>query len=74
MKTNPLRNSAAKIALNPFHAVVKAREEAKQALSKEAKAKLLVEKKGKLLARSKKFASRKKAFYKSAVAEGAVTF
>lgn len=71
-KTNPLRNSAAKISLNPFHAAVKAREEAKQALSKEAKAKLLVEKKGKLLARSKKFASRKKAFYKSAVAEAKV--
>eukprot|EP01036_Dinobryon_divergens_P025418 gene25417-33964_t len=73
-KRNPLKNSAAKIALNPYHAQVKAREEAKQALSKEARAKLVNEKRGKLLARSKEFAERKKAFYKAASAEGTITF
>jgi hypothetical protein len=74
LKRNPLRNSAAKIALNPYHAAVKAREEAKQKQSTEARAAQLKEKRGSLLARSKLYAARKKAFYKAAVAEGPVAF
>lgn len=53
---------------------MKAREEAKEKLSKEAKAKLLAAKRSKLLARSKEFAARKKAFYKAASAEGPISF
>jgi len=73
-KRNPLKNSAVKIALNPYHAAVKTREETKANLNKEAKAKLLAAKRKVQNATSKKFSARRKAFYKSAVAEGSITF
>jgi len=73
-KTNPLKNHAARLALNPYHAVVKAREEAKLKLSAAAKAKVVADKRKLLKDRSKKFAARRKNFYHSAVAEGTVTF
>jgi len=73
-KSNPLKNSAARISLNPYHANVKAREEAKLNLSKAAKAKVVADKRKLLKDRSKKFSTRRKAFYKAAVAEGTITF
>mmetsp|Transcript_7996 Transcript_7996/g.13294 ORF Transcript_7996/g.13294 Transcript_7996/m.13294 type:complete len:388 (+) Transcript_7996:46-1209(+) len=72
-KRNPLRTSSAKIALNPYQAAVKAREEKKASASADAKAKLVKEKRGMLKARSKQFAARKKSFYAAASAEGDVT-
>jgi large subunit ribosomal protein L4e len=73
-KRNPLKNSAVKIALNPYHAAVKSREEAKSKLDKAAKAKVIASKRKVQVERSKKFSARRKAFYKSAVAEGSITF
>ena len=73
-KTNPLRNKAAMIALNPYHATVQKRATDKAALSKEAKAKALSAKRAELKTRSKEFKARRKAFYASAVKEGTVTF
>ena len=73
-KRNPLRSAEAKIALNPYHATVRAREEAKRNLDKAAKAKVIAAKRADLKSRSKKFSERKKAFYKAANKEGEVTF
>jgi large subunit ribosomal protein L4e len=73
-KSNPLKNSAAKIALNPYHATVQARELARRNLSAEEKLKLATIRKEGLKERSKKFSSRRKAFYKAAVAEGPISF
>lgn len=73
-KTNAVKNIAARIALNPYHAAVKAREEAKNNATKEAKAKALADKRKANKATSKQFAARKKSAYASAVAEGEVTF
>ena len=73
-KRNPLRSSAAKIALNPYHAAVKAREEAKQKMDKAARAKEIAAKRAGLKDRSKKFSARRKEFYKAASKEGEVTF
>jgi len=73
-KRNPLKNSAVKIALNPYHAAVKSREEKKAALSAAAKGKLVADKRKLIKERSKKFSARRKAFYGAAVAEGSITF
>jgi large subunit ribosomal protein L4e len=73
-KTNPLKNVAAKIALNPYHKAVKAREDAKAKLDKAGKAKALATKRKGLKERSKKFAARRKAFYTAANTEGTITF
>jgi large subunit ribosomal protein L4e len=73
-KRNPLRVSAAKIALNPYHAAVKQREEAKQKLDKAARAKVIAAKRADIKARGKKFSARRKAFYQAAVKEGEITF
>jgi large subunit ribosomal protein L4e len=73
-KRNPLKNAAVKIALNPYHAAVKAREEKKNNADKAARGKAVQAKRKAANATSKKFAGRRKAFYKSAVAEGAITF
>jgi len=73
-KRNPLKNSAVKTALNPYHAHVKAREESKAKLDKAAKAKVVAQKRKTIVERSKKFSARRKSFYKAAVAEGSVTF
>jgi len=73
-KRNPLKNSAVKIALNPYHSAVKAREEKKAGLDKDARGKALAKKRKTANATSKKFSTRRKTFYKSAVAEGAIAF
>jgi len=69
-KTNPLKNSAAKIALNPYHATVKARELAKQNIDKAAKTKAIKAKRNE----RKQFAGRRRAFFAAASKEGEVTF
>jgi len=74
LKRNPLKHASVKIALNPFHATVKARETAKQNLDKNAKAKALSAKRADLKARSKEFRGRRKASYAAASKEGEVTF
>lgn len=71
-KTNPLKNKAARVKLNPHHAVVQARENARKAMTKEAKLAALNEKRKVLKARSKQFAPRRKAFFAAASAEGQV--
>ncbi len=73
-KRNPLVNSDVKIALNPYHATVKAREEKRNSLTKEARGKEIQKKRKADAARSKKNAAQKKAFVKAATAEGPVTF
>lgn len=73
-KSNPLRNKAAKLALNPYQAVVTKREEDRKSLSSEEKAKLLAAKHKAITARSREFKARRKAFYAAAIAEGAVSF
>jgi large subunit ribosomal protein L4e len=73
-KRNPVRVSAAKVALNPYHAAVSAREAAKRNLDKAARGKLIATKRGELKDRSKKFATRRKEQYKAAVKEGEITF
>lgn len=73
-KRNPLKHADVKIALNPYHATVRAREMAKNGLSKEAKAAALKAKRAQLAARSKEFRARRKSFYAAAVKEGEVTF
>lgn len=73
-KRNPLKNSAVKVALNPHHAAVVKRETDKQKASKDAKGKIAAAKAKAQVARSKKFSTRKKAFYKSASAEGSISF
>lgn len=73
-KRNPLKNSDVKIALNPYHAVVKKREEDKANLDKAAKAKVVAAKRAELKKRSKAFSTRRKAFYKAANKEGEITF
>lgn len=73
-KTNPLRNYAARVALNPQYEAVRARAMAKANLSKEARGKAIAQKRKLLAERSKKFAARKREFYNNAVAEGSVTF
>ncbi len=73
-KTNPLRNLAARLALNPQYAAVRARAAAKHGLSKEARAKVVAAKRKILKERSTKFSARKREFYRAAVAEGAIAF
>lgn len=73
-KRNPLRNSAVRIALNPYHAVVKERADAKARMDKDARAKQVAEKRAAKSARSKKHREQRKAFYASASREGDVTF
>lgn len=73
-KRNPLTNSDVKIALNPYHAVVKEREAKRNNMTKEARGKELTKKRKELNARSKKFAGQRKEFVAAASAEGAVSF
>lgn len=73
-KRNPLKNTAVRVGLNPYHAAVVKREQDKQAASKDAKGKAVKAKRAAQASRSKKFATRKKAFYESASAEGSLTF
>jgi large subunit ribosomal protein L4e len=69
-KRNPLANTAVKVALNPFHAQVKAKEDAQEKLSKDQKGKLLQQKTKAANKRSKEFSKKRKAFIGSANAEG----
>jgi large subunit ribosomal protein L4e len=69
-KSNPLRNIAARISLNPYHKTVKEREEKKKTLTKAAKATAIKSR----LASSKKLKSRRRAFYKAASKEGELAF
>jgi large subunit ribosomal protein L4e len=73
-KRNPLKNADVRIALNPYFATVKAKAEARANLSAEAKAKIVADRRASIKERSKKFSARRKAFYKSAVAEGTISF
>jgi len=73
-KRNPLVNSAVKIALNPYHAVVKAKEEKINSRSVAEKTKANKAAKIAKTKRSKQFADRRKSFIKSASAEGAIKF
>jgi large subunit ribosomal protein L4e len=73
-KKNPLRNSAARIALNPYHATTREREMAKSKLSKEEKEKILASKRTEIKKRQKEFKVRRRSFYASAVKEGEITF
>jgi large subunit ribosomal protein L4e len=73
-KRNPLKNTAVKVALNPFHATVHAREVAKQSLDKAGKAKALAAKRADTKHRQKEFRARRKAFFHSASEEGKITF
>lgn len=73
-KRNPLRNAAVRLALNPYQAAVVARETKKASADKATKAKVVAEKRNVAKARGKEFAGRRKAFYKSASAEGEIAF
>jgi len=66
IKRNPTRTPAAKVALNPYHKAVQARE---QGAKKITKAQLKAKR-----ATSKKFASGRKSFYNVARVEGSVAF
>ena len=71
-KTNPLRNAATRIALNPYAAVAKTKEEAQHKLSKDAKGKAIQAKAKTQAKRSKQFAAKRKAFIAGSNAEGAI--
>ena len=75
-KRNPLRqgNSDVKIGLNPYHAQVKAREEKKNALSKDARGKELKKKRDASKKTSKTFKAQRKAFIAGAAKEGDIMF
>jgi len=73
-KRNPLKVSAVKIALNPYQAAVVAREQKKAGQDKATKGKALLAKRNAAKVTSKKFSTRRKAFYNAAVAEGAIAF
>lgn len=72
-KTNPLKNTAAKVSLNPYFAVVKAREEAKHNLDATARAAVIASKRAEAKTR-RTFSARRKAFYAAASKEGELTF
>jgi len=73
-KRNPLRTASAKVALNPYQAAVVARETKKATADKATKDKAVAARRGILKKRGKEFSGRRKAFYKSAAAEGEVAF
>jgi large subunit ribosomal protein L4e len=73
LKKNPLKNNAVRIALNPYYAVVKEREQKKLNTDKKTKDAIVKAKRDQLVAR-KAFKGRRKAFYRAAVKEGEVTF
>jgi large subunit ribosomal protein L4e len=71
---NPLKHASVKIALNPYHAVVKKREEDLANRSVAEKTKASKAAKAATAARSKEFSVRRKAFFKTASAEGEIKF
>jgi len=71
---NPLKHSAVRIALNPYHAVVKEREETINGRSVAEKTKANKAAKKASAARSKKFAASRKTFIAAASAEGDIKF
>jgi large subunit ribosomal protein L4e len=72
--SNPLRNKAARAALNPYYTTVQKRENAKHNLDAKQKQKLAAQKNKSTKERSKKFAARRKQAFKNAAEEGPVTF
>ncbi len=68
-KRNPLKNTDVRIALNPYYADVRAREDKNNNTPKDKRVKRKA-----LAARSKKFAQQKKAFAASAAKEGDIAF
>jgi len=72
IKKNPLKNSAARIALNPYHAVVKAREEKKRTRSADERSAAVKAKRDAIKKRSDKFKAGREAFYAAAVKEGPI--
>jgi large subunit ribosomal protein L4e len=73
-KRNPLKNTAVRIALNPYHKTIHDAEVKKQGLSAADKAKLKAAKAKDFQARQKEFHDRRKTFYAGAVKEGEITF
>jgi len=73
-KRNPLKNTDVRVALNPYHAIVNARETKNNTRSGADKATALAARKKALKARSQEFRARRKTFYNAAVKEGTVTF
>lgn len=73
-KANPLRNKQAKIALNPYHAEVHAREEKRNNASEGEKKAIAAQRLKAKKARSEKFAARRQAAYEAAVKEGDIAF
>jgi large subunit ribosomal protein L4e len=72
--TNPLRNKAARAALNPYYATVQKRENAKHNVDAKQKQKVAIHNNKATKERSKKFAARRKEAFKNAAEEGPVTF
>jgi len=73
-KRNPLKNTAVKVALNPYHAAVKEREVKKQKLDAAARGKAVQAKRKASAVRSKKFSKGRKSFIAAAGVEGSITF
>lgn len=72
-KRNPLKNAEVKIKLNPYHAVVKAREEDKKKDVK-SKEKAKASNKAAIKKRHKEFKERRKSFIAAASKEGEIKF
>jgi large subunit ribosomal protein L4e len=73
-KRNPLRRPEVKIGLNPYHALVKEREEKANSMSKDARGKALKKKRSAAAATSKKYKAQKKQFIANASQEGDIVF
>lgn len=73
-KRNPLKNTDVRVALNPYHAVVKEREDRRANASKDARGKAVQAKRANEKARGKKYSAQKKAFIASASKEGEICF
>ena len=74
LHSNPLKNAAVRIKLNPYHKTVRDRAIEKQNLSKDAKAKLLKAKRTEIKKRQHDFKARRKSFIATAAKEGDLTF
>jgi len=73
-KRNAVKHSSVKVALNPYHATVRARETALRNQDAASKAAALAAKKAQTKKRSAEFRARRKTFYAAAVKEGEITF
>jgi len=66
-KANPLKNSAVRISLNPYHKAVVERETAKRNLTSEEKKKATKDRRALLNTRNKEYKARRRAFYREAI-------